>query len=359
MAKLINLVPITEKLYDDIVASDIQRGLYTKEELQKANEWWRTTLSINDEKALLKKYHPEYNLSLQGYNIPGRIIVDIWRQENSNLEEKNAIEGGKADNKTLLDIAKKYAYDDATDSTTKERIQKVYSQLKPQLEMGIKVEREHTDSDARAREIALDHLDENPKYYSKLKKAGLADELNETKLTTVVEMIGRRRSISEDIPSINGKILSPGMSIMLKDSENMLKNHYYEPRPEFYKKLIPQIAGTVQEIEEVKSVGLIEANSIKLKGWDHLIEADDILEIVENAEVYKLKDEYYSLKKKPFVSKQDLNRMQEIERILSQDYKIELPDDENQWSIKNSKKLNQNSKFKKSKRVTPFTRNRT
>jgi hypothetical protein len=38
-----------------------------------------------------------------------------------------------------------------------------------QLKMGIKVEHEHTPSKAIAREIAMDHLAEDPKYYTKLK----------------------------------------------------------------------------------------------------------------------------------------------------------------------------------------------
>ena len=48
-----------------------------------------------------------------------------------------------------------------------------------QLSMGIKVEMEHTKDAKKAREIATDHLTENPRYYSKLKKSGLADELDE------------------------------------------------------------------------------------------------------------------------------------------------------------------------------------
>ena len=39
-----------------------------------------------------------------------------------------------------------------------------------QLKMGIKVEREHLRSKKARKEIALDHLAEDPKYYSKLKK---------------------------------------------------------------------------------------------------------------------------------------------------------------------------------------------
>ena len=39
-----------------------------------------------------------------------------------------------------------------------------------QLAKGIKVEQEHTSNIGTAREIALDHLNEIPNYYNKLKK---------------------------------------------------------------------------------------------------------------------------------------------------------------------------------------------
>lgn len=39
-----------------------------------------------------------------------------------------------------------------------------------ELEMGIKVEKEHTKSMVIAKLIAKDHLKEDPKYYTKLKK---------------------------------------------------------------------------------------------------------------------------------------------------------------------------------------------
>ena len=54
--------------------------------------------------------------------------------------------------------------------------------MKPQyvdqneLAVGIEVEKEHTDSNQHAQEIAMDHLTEDPKYYSKLLASGLADE---------------------------------------------------------------------------------------------------------------------------------------------------------------------------------------
>lgn len=44
---------------------------------------------------------------------------------------------------------------------------------KKELMMGIEVEMEHTDKRAEAKEIAKDHLRENPKYYTELKKSGI------------------------------------------------------------------------------------------------------------------------------------------------------------------------------------------
>lgn len=72
------------------------------------------------------------------------------------------IKGGLSDNKTLLDIAKKHAKN--------QDAQKTYEELKIQLKKGISVEMEHTKDKGKAREIAMDHLYEDPKYYTKLKK---------------------------------------------------------------------------------------------------------------------------------------------------------------------------------------------
>ena len=42
-----------------------------------------------------------------------------------------------------------------------------------ELSMGIKVEMEHTNDEKKAKEIATDHLTENPHYYTELKTAGI------------------------------------------------------------------------------------------------------------------------------------------------------------------------------------------
>lgn len=44
-----------------------------------------------------------------------------------------------------------------------------------ELKMGIEVEKEHTQDEALAKKIAMDHLKEDPKYYTKLKQAGLEE----------------------------------------------------------------------------------------------------------------------------------------------------------------------------------------
>lgn len=195
------------------------------------------------------------------------------------IKLEDLIPGGKANGKSLEDIAKHHVYGNKTQSLPKEEMIKMYSHLRKQLKMGIKVEREHADSDEKAREIAMDHLYENPDYYSKLDKAGLTDELHDSKNLT--EMVGRIRKIKESSQKINGIVLKKGMKVQLKSSDEMLKNHYYEQFPEKYKKIIPTIAGTLQTIESISPTGAVESSNIKLVGCDLPIEIDDILKIVK------------------------------------------------------------------------------
>lgn len=67
----------------------------------------------------------------------------------------NKIKGGKADKLSVEDIAKKHDVS----------IESIESQIK----MGKKVEMEHVDDSDLAEEIAMDHLEEIPDYYTRLK----------------------------------------------------------------------------------------------------------------------------------------------------------------------------------------------
>jgi hypothetical protein len=85
----------------------------------------------------------------------------IGKQEFEEGNEK--LKGGRADNKTFKDLVSK-------NLTKGTEYGKIESRLKTQLNKGIKVEMEHTSDKRKAKEIALDHLFEDPKYYDKLKK---------------------------------------------------------------------------------------------------------------------------------------------------------------------------------------------
>jgi len=68
------------------------------------------------------------------------------------FERKDELKGGKGDNLSEKDVCPK------------------------QLAIGKKVEKEHTSDNKIAKEIALDHLAEDKKYYTKLIEKGLVDE---------------------------------------------------------------------------------------------------------------------------------------------------------------------------------------
>lgn len=78
-------------------------------------------------------------------------------------ENKEKLKGGLADNKTFKDLVDRY-------KQKGKDIGLVEKELKSQLNKGIKVEMEHTDDRGKAKEIAMDHLFEDPKYYDKLQK---------------------------------------------------------------------------------------------------------------------------------------------------------------------------------------------
>lgn len=70
--------------------------------------------------------------------------------------KEDKIKGGKADKMSINSIAKKH-------EVSKSSIEK-------QIDMGEKIEMEHVDDEVLAKEIAMDHLEEIPDYYTRLKK---------------------------------------------------------------------------------------------------------------------------------------------------------------------------------------------
>jgi len=84
--------------------------------------------------------------------------------EEFSVSESEKIPGGLSAGMSLYDIAKHH------DRKGYYHPDNFVSSLKKELAMGIKIEMEHTNSKKVAREIAMDHLYEDPNYYTKLKK---------------------------------------------------------------------------------------------------------------------------------------------------------------------------------------------
>jgi hypothetical protein len=80
-----------------------------------------------------------------------------------------------------------------------------------ELQKGIKVETEHTNDPVKAEEIAKDHLAEDPQYYTKLEKAGLADELTESRVGDAYIEIGEAiEAIDDELVKISKMIHKMG-----------------------------------------------------------------------------------------------------------------------------------------------------
>ena len=107
----------------------------------------------NDQTKLIKLYNRFKS------NLPMKVseIKSIIKEEIRTILKEDKIPGGLAQGKTLKDISQKHFKDLSG-----------YFLLKKSLEKGIEVEMEHTTDEKIAKEIAMDHLWEDPKYYDKL-----------------------------------------------------------------------------------------------------------------------------------------------------------------------------------------------
>ena len=130
---------------------------------------------------------------------PGEISQD-FNKYTKEMKEDESLKGGEADNDTLLDIAMKHAFGDKV-LTTGHKINSILGSLKSQLKKGIKVEMEHTNDVSRAKEIAMDHLKEDPNYYTKLKKIENKEQLivRPVKKSVVDKFLGSGKKMHKPI----------------------------------------------------------------------------------------------------------------------------------------------------------------
>ena len=83
-------------------------------------------------------------------------VMDHFKLKLESVNETDVVPGGLAKGLSLNDIAKKHGVS--------------VDMMVAEFKKGISVEMEHTTDREVAKEITLDHLFEDPKYYDKLKK---------------------------------------------------------------------------------------------------------------------------------------------------------------------------------------------
>ena len=96
------------------------------------------TVAQDQHRPAIEKKVPEYRRSIEDYR---KAIKDAYRVDIANFKDR--LKGGRADGKPITNY-----------------------NLKELLE-GIKFEREHTDDNLLALEMAMDHLETVPDYYSR------------------------------------------------------------------------------------------------------------------------------------------------------------------------------------------------
>ena len=148
--------------------------------------------------------------------------MDGGEDDTKRFSKKEVKEGFKG-HKSVEEIAKKH---DVSPSV-----------IQKQLEMGMKVEHEHTTDNDQAIDIALQHLDEVPNYYSKLKKVEKVKEdwsekykksincNNPKGFSQRAHCQGRKKKIKEDteILDANGNLFATVIDI-IKGSDYKFKS---------------------------------------------------------------------------------------------------------------------------------------
>ena len=169
----------------------------------------------------------------------------------SNLELRTIVTSGGVSgtaarnaSKISLDKFKPFVPSELSDEEAEEvynivadKIQEIQTPAKEkdvdpkELKMGVEVEMEHTDDPSKAKIIALQHLAEDPKYYTKLKSLNLQENASYSQQIDIMEKIAQLTNHMIN-KGMNIKPL-PSMEFVDGDTENAEnffgKTAYYDP----------------------------------------------------------------------------------------------------------------------------------
>ena len=175
----------------------------THKDAQKQEKIRNMTKSPNENEAKVaaKKLRPSAAVSLPLKNeYEPSLVQKILGEEGCGCDEpkcNNTPSGKKCPMHGMKDCSVKEEkdpkgpvkkYKSPKEIATKHNVS--VEEIKKQLEMGIKVEGEHTSSKTAARITALQHLDEVPDYYTKLKKVEKKSTTSES--VTIEDMFGNK-----------------------------------------------------------------------------------------------------------------------------------------------------------------------
>ena len=127
--------------------------------------------------------------------------------------------------------------------------------LEKQLEMGIEVEKEHTSDEDEARKIALDHLEEVPEYYSKLKKYVEPKKVDENMSYTnhwtqiIRQLVNESHTREELMKLSDDKLKDLHKEYSAKDDEDSQKE------AEQIKKILDSRGDDKEEVKEAARIG--------------------------------------------------------------------------------------------------------
>jgi hypothetical protein len=184
-------VRFSENDYDLLGGNTRLAGLVSKGINPKI---WVVNLTKKEE--MTEKWSQKYKNSIDCNNPKGFSQRAHCQGKKKKMNETEILKGGLADNKTLVQMAKKH------DAKGYYHIQDMIKSLKKQLEMGMKVEMEHTDSKEKAHEIAMDHLWEDPSYYTKLKKVEAKETDSSSSGAYSAPLFGKSSTIKRPISKI-------------------------------------------------------------------------------------------------------------------------------------------------------------
>lgn len=176
--------------------------------------------SIGKDKAVINKSMPKPTLRGANSTNAGSKVKSNFKSGFSKSkvrdikveDEEDVVKGGKADKHTTKSLAKKHGVSEKN--------------IKKELEVGMDIELEHTDSKKLAREIAMDHIAEFPDYYTNKKHGTIASEkgLKKTHSDDDIEETTTAGAAGAFVGPLSGKKKNESRVIKFKDLINEISS---------------------------------------------------------------------------------------------------------------------------------------